>query len=387
MVVKRHHPVQTRSMEARVEPLPLRPGCEPRCRGCRHRTWTAEASLTQKRAFIALKCAPWAAVLDEVQSVRGEARWAYRDKVTLHAAHDGVRWRLGLMSRDEHLPLEDCPIQSPRTAVLLHAAATLMPPPAAFPLAYWVQSGAQLVLIAKTHAAVPLDWVAALAPVLAAQGMEGLWLHRNPSAGRKLFMRSGWDLLWGEPRAHDAHGLWYGRAAFQQLIPVLHAQSLEVAEQFLAPTADDCVIDLYCGIGSSLRRWRARGARAIGVELAGEALECAALNAPGAELLRGTCITRLPQLDAVVAGLTRAPLAYLNPPRQGLESEVLEWLLTRARPQRLAYLSCSPGTLARDLRDCVAAGYRVTRLLPFDFFPQTHHVETLALLELGSPPD
>lgn len=361
--------------------LPLRPGCEPRCRGCRHRSWDAAESLAQKRDFIASKCAAWAGVLGAVQGVADDARWAYRDKVTLHAAHDGARWRFGLMVRDEHLPIEDCPVQSARVTALVHAAARVLPPPAVFPLAYWVQSGAQLVLVAKTHAEVPRDWVVAVAPALSAARMSGLWLHRNPSAGRRLFMRSGWDLLWGEPQARDARGLVYGRAAFQQLIPDLHAASLDEAEAFLAPGPGDLVVDLYCGIGASLQRWCARGAAALGVELGGEAVACAAVNAPDATLLRGTCLTRLPQLERAVRAHPRAVLAYLNPPRQGLEPEVAHWLTRSARPARLAYLSCSPGTLARDLALCVAAGYRVVRLTPYDFFPQTHHVETLALLE------
>ena len=51
------------------------------------------------------------------------------------------------------------------------------------------------------------------------------------------------------------------------------------------------------------------------------------------------------------------------------------------RPARIAYLSCSAGTLARDLESFEAAGYSLDRILPYDFFPLTHHVEALALLE------
>jgi hypothetical protein len=51
------------------------------------------------------------------------------------------------------------------------------------------------------------------------------------------------------------------------------------------------------------------------------------------------------------------------------------------RPQRIAYLTCSAGTLARDLCRLVDAGYAVTAIHPYDFFPLTHHVEALALLE------
>lgn len=73
-------------------------------------------------------------------------------------------------------------------------------------------------------------------------------------------------------------------------------------------------------------------------------------------------------------------LLYVNPPRTGLEPEILTWAIDEFRPERLAYLSCSAGTLSRDLRALTVAGYKVEALVPYDFFPQTHHVETLALL-------
>ena len=56
-------------------------------------------------------------------------------------------------------------------------------------------------------------------------------------------------------------------------------------------------------------------------------------------------------------------------------------LAEELRPARIAYLSCSAGTLARDLESFEAAGYSLARILPYDFFPLTHHVEALALLE------
>jgi tRNA/tmRNA/rRNA uracil-C5-methylase (TrmA/RlmC/RlmD family) len=173
-------------------------------------------------------------------------------------------------------------------------------------------------------------------------------------------------------------GLVHGAASFQQLLPELYKGALDAAEEFLAPAPGDSVIDLYCGLGATLRRWQSLGARAMGVELSGEAVECARLNS-GAEVLRGRCADRLPQLERWLALRKSRVLAYLNPPRMGLEPEVRDWL-AGVRPERIAYLSCSPAALARDLEGFEAAGFRVQELLPWDFFPQTHHVETLALM-------
>jgi tRNA/tmRNA/rRNA uracil-C5-methylase (TrmA/RlmC/RlmD family) len=98
-------------------------------------------------------------------------------------------------------------------------------------------------------------------------------------------------------------------------------------------------------------------------------------------VLRGTCVQRLPQ---VLDWWNQQPsrlVAYVNPPRSGLEPELLDALSGPLRPERIAYLSCSAGTLARDLRMLEADGYAVRAILPFDFFPMTHHVEALALVE------
>ncbi|HWP94195.1 MAG TPA: class I SAM-dependent RNA methyltransferase [Gammaproteobacteria bacterium] len=368
---------------SRREELPdlsLRAGCEPACRGCRHRTWTAQTSEAQKIAYLSRTLAPWADRLAPIEAVAGEARWQYRDKVTLTAEWHGG-WRFGLVQRGALLPIHDCPLHTRRVHAVIQALASTLPPPDGFALRYLVQSGAQVVLILKQHELPRTAWLAELAPQLAAAGVEGFWLHLHPAAGRRLFARSGWHLLWGAPRSRDADGLVYGPAAFRQPIPALHRRALDEAEAFLAPRPGDAVIDLYCGIGASLVRWTARGADAVGVELAGEAVACALVNAPRATVLRGTCSQRLPQLDAWLAVRGGTRLAYLNPPRSGLEADVACWLATQARPARLACLSCSAGTLARDLQLLESAGWRVARLAPYDFFPQTHHVEVLALLE------
>jgi len=105
----------------------------------------------------------------------------------------------------------------------------------------------------------------------------------------------------------------------------------------------------------------------------------------GAEAL--ACAARLPQLDPWWAETPPGRrLGYLNPPRTGLEGEVLSWLGQVGRPARLVYHSCSAGTLARDLTALCVDGYRVERLTPYDFFPQTRHVECQVHLTCSTVP-
>ncbi|HXW09249.1 MAG TPA: hypothetical protein VD737_01420 [Steroidobacteraceae bacterium] len=360
------------------ESLPA--GCEPACHGCRHRHLTPGESLAQKQRYLERTLAAWHDRLEPVCSAGEASRYGYRDRVTLNARWEPAHgWRFGLMRRDELIAIPDCPVHTTRVNGLLRLLRERLPPFAAVPLAYVHVAGAQATLIVKSRSVDPglLDDLRA---GLDASGMGGLWLHCHPSAGRKLFARSGWQRLWGEAESSCHGGLVHGPTSFQQLLPGLHARALQTAARHLAPRAVDAVLDLYCGIGASLRAWTDAGAATLGVELGGDAVDCARRNAPCAVVLRGTCVQRLPQVREWWRRQVATRLVYVNPPRSGLEPELQSALAEELQPARVAYLSCSAGTLARDLASFEVAGYVVDRLVPYDFFPGTHHVECLALL-------
>jgi tRNA/tmRNA/rRNA uracil-C5-methylase (TrmA/RlmC/RlmD family) len=323
----------------------------------------------------------WGNRLEPIHAPAPARRFGYRDRATLTARWDeSSGWRFGLMRRDELIAIHDCPVHSPRINRLVGALRATLPAHDRLPLAYLHVAGAQATLIvkARSFASERLEGLRASLPDV---GIEGLWVHCHPAAGRKLFARSGWHLAWGTAESATADGLAHGPTAFQQLLPELHALSVEIASSHLAPAAGVAVLDLYCGLGATLRHWTAAGADALGVELAGGAVDAAVRNAPRATVLRGTCLQRLPQVRAWWNEHGGPRVAYVNPPRSGLEPELLAALADELRPQRIAYLSCSAGTLDRDLLVLGHAGYAVRALHPFDFFPVTHHVECLALLE------
>jgi tRNA/tmRNA/rRNA uracil-C5-methylase (TrmA/RlmC/RlmD family) len=339
-------------------------------------------SVAQKAGYLRRVLAPWAAQIEDVRVAAAGQRVGYRDRVTLTAGFDAAAgWRFGMMRRDELIAIHDCPVHSPRVNRLVAVLRATLPDPGHFALAFLHVAGGQATLVAKQRHFDP-DALHSLRAQLPGAGIDGLWVHCHPSAGRRMFARSGWHLAWGEATSSDPSGLVHGPAAFQQLLPRLHADSLQSAAAQLQPGPGVAVLDLYCGIGATLRLWTAAGAAALGIELAGGAVECAVRNAPAAELLRGTCEQRLPQArDWWNRHETSRRVCYVNPPRSGLEPAMLTALTLELRPRSLAYLSCSAGTLARDTAAFVAAGYSVRSLIPYDFFPGTHHVECLALLE------
>ena len=356
-----------------------RPGCVDTCHGCRHRDLDDAPSLAQKQRYLARALAGWR---DRIAAVAtAGTRYGYRDRVTLTVRPDADgAWQFGLVRRDELIPIPDCPVHTRRVRALVHLLARHLPRPDQLPLAYLHVAGAQATLIVKARrATLPVD--DAFGGALIAAGIEGLWVHCHPSAGRRLFARSGWHLVWGRRESQGPGGFEHGPTAFLQALPELHLQSVAAACRYLAPGPGVAVLDLYCGLGATLHQWTAAGSPTLGIELSGEAVDCAARNAPAARVLRGTCLHRLPQVREWWASAPATDrVAYLNPPRSGLEAEVAAALFGELRPSRVAYLSCSAGTLARDLASAEASGYRVSALHPYDFFPNTHHVEVLALL-------
>ena len=127
------------------------------------------------------------------------------------------------------------------------------------PLAYLHVCGAQATLIVKATARRPSAAKACCrAP---GTGLEGLWLHRHPAAGRRLFARSGWQLLWGDPVAQP-DGLLHGPTAFARRCPELHVAALAAALRThrAGPRGARPVLRL----GASLREWTAGAARRSG---------------------------------------------------------------------------------------------------------------------------
>ena len=165
----------------------------------------------------------------------------------------------------------------------------------------------------------------------------------------------------------------------------------EMAERLYEVTADmaqlrghERVFDLYCGIGTVGLTLAARAREVIGVEIVEAAVADAIENARINDVLNARFYTgdiRLALRD-LVERAGRPDLVVVDPPRAGLSAKVVRRILD-AQPSRIVYVSCNPTTLAPNAAQMADAGYRLTRVRPVDMFPQTPHVESVALLERG----
>ena len=154
------------------------------------------------------------------------------------------------------------------------------------------------------------------------------------------------------------------------------------AREFAALTSGERLFDLYCGIGTIGLSMAADAGEVWGVETVPEAIVDAEANAE----LNGIGNARFRTGDArtgirpLVEEAGRPDVVVLDPPRAGLSAKIVRRVL-ECESKRIVYVSCSPTTMAPNARQMVDAGYRLTRVRPVDMFPQTPHIECVALLE------
>ena len=142
----------------------------------------------------------------------------------------------------------------------------------------------------------------------------------------------------------------------------------------------ETVVDAYAGVGTFAALVALRAARVIAIEESSAAVRDARINIGD---LGNVEFVEAKTEDAL-AGLESPPDAIvLDPPRAGCHPDAVA-AVVRAAPGRVAYVSCDPVTLARDLALLAAGGYAIARVEPLDMFPQTHHVECVATLTLQS---
>ncbi|WP_224982904.1 23S rRNA (uracil(1939)-C(5))-methyltransferase RlmD [Geomonas agri] len=155
----------------------------------------------------------------------------------------------------------------------------------------------------------------------------------------------------------------------------------EKVRDFARLTGKERVIDLYCGIGGISLFLADRAREVVGIEVVDAAVADATANAAmnradNCSFEAGDAVHLIDEIGEEGG----ADLIVLNPPRKGCDEKVLKSVAS-IKPQRIIYVSCSPETLARDLDILAGLGYKTLEIQPVDMFPQTVHVEDVALLE------
>ncbi|GAA0115062.1 23S rRNA (uracil(1939)-C(5))-methyltransferase RlmD [Clostridium senegalense] len=158
---------------------------------------------------------------------------------------------------------------------------------------------------------------------------------------------------------------------------VLYNKALEYADL----QGDEIVFDAYCGTGTISLFLSQNAKKVYGVEIIPQAIQNAIKNAEennvtNTEFIVGEAENEIPKL--IEKGI-KADVVVVDPPRKGCEESLLHSIAKMA-PKKIVYVSCDPATLARDLNILQQLGYKTLEIQPVDMFPQTAHVETVALL-------
>jgi 23S rRNA (uracil1939-C5)-methyltransferase len=368
-----------------VRPGPVRatPPCPAfgRCGGCQWQHVTLDAQRRAKQAVVAEQLARIAGLRDVPvrPTLAVPDGLAYRSRITLVA--EGRR--LGYHRAGTHV-LEEvraCPVAV--AAVEDHVeharrwAAALRTPP-------------ERVTIAEAPGGVVLAAALAGAPVPPDVDATERLLAAEPSIRGAILRRGEARAVVGDPtiriELEPGLALEAPADAFTQVNPAANQLLVRTVLELGDFARGARVLDLYCGIGNFALPLARRGVRPLGIERDAGAVAAARANAArlalDARFVAADVADALARHVTLDAALDAAPLdgVVLDPPRAGA-ADALPALVARA-PRRLVYVSCDPATLARDLRMLAAHRYAPRVVQPIDVFPQTFHVETVALVEL-----
>jgi 23S rRNA (uracil1939-C5)-methyltransferase len=170
--------------------------------------------------------------------------------------------------------------------------------------------------------------------------------------------------------------------AFFQTNTEMAERLYETALDYAGLRGYERVYDLYCGIGTLGLLVAPRATEVWGLEIVGSAVVDATANARANEVDNARFVAgdvRL-VLRELVGRAGKPDVVVVDPPRAGLSKKVVRRII-EAGPSRIVYVSCNPTTLAPNAAQLEEAGYKLARVRPVDMFPQTPHIECVALLE------
>jgi 23S rRNA (uracil1939-C5)-methyltransferase len=193
------------------------------------------------------------------------------------------------------------------------------------------------------------------------------------------------QLLAGNPQLEEHLGdlrFLISPEAFFQTNTEMAERLYGVAVEYAGLSGTERLYDLYCGIGTIALTMAPRARSVHGLEIVEDAIQDAAENArlneiTNASFYAGDVRTSMREL---VEEAGRPDVVVVDPPRAGLSQKVVRRVI-EAAPKRIVYVSCNPTTLAPNAAQLVEAGYVLRKVRPVDMFPQTPHIECVALLD------
>jgi 23S rRNA (uracil1939-C5)-methyltransferase len=372
-----------------------------RCGGCSLQHLQQEAQEHWKRRSVIDALERLAGISPAVESMIGAPNGlGYRNRAIIPLERDPLgRVRCGYYRRNSHqiVNLNHCPVLDDRLDALVapikaDLAATDWPIDRDcrhggglrhLSLRLGVRTGELLITLISSHAALP--GLAELARVWLERwpALVGVCLNLQPLA-TNLLMGSETRVVAGRGYVNEEFANLTYRIAADAFFQVFTEQAERVVP-FLLRELEQAqpagfAIDAYCGQGTYSLPMAAAGWDVLGLEVSHRAVNLAQQNARDNGLSDRCRFRSCDVAEGLAESLPRADLLFVDPPRRGLAQAVIQTVLQHP-PRTLAYLSCDPASLARDLKELVGSGpFSLVLVQPFDFFPHTSHVETLVVL-------
>jgi len=360
-----------------------------RCAGCQLQQLRYEAQLDAKCMFVsdALQRIGHLSDIDVRPTIGMANPWRYRNKGEFVADRTNGRLRLGYHAEagKGFIPLSDCPLQHPLSMRILQATEEV----AAEEELPLLQLITRVSSDANTALAILVckDWhdrLPAAAAALRERVPELAGVLFSKVRGHSLVRRTLAESLCGQTTLPQRLGAWdytVSAESFFQVNNTQGAQLVALVEEFAGDLSNALFADAYCGVGTFLLPLAYKAARSLGIEEHPIAIRDAKTNLAhyamhDVKLYDARVETVLPRL--LRKGRT-VDVVVLDPPRKGAGTLVLD-SLARLGASRVILVSCDPATLARDAGELTTLGYRTHCVQPVDMFPQTWHVETVALM-------
>jgi len=338
------------------------------CGGCQWQHIAYPAQLTYKREVVCDQLARIGKIVDPpVRAVMPSPMpWGYRNQVQLRPTGEGT---LGFVRASSAgvIAIRTCPIMHPLLAELFEQLDLDFADLARLTLRAGVATGDQMALLETLEDEPPE--IAVDLPL----SVNFLLSDGTPVT------------LVGNPWIAEAVAGRFWRISapsFFQVNRDMAERLVQVVRDFAAPRDTETLLDLYAGVGLFGLTLAPLAGRAYLVEENPHAVADALENAAGQEnvtLLEG------PVEEALADWAEPVDIVVLDPPRGGCTPDVLA-ALARLSPARIVYVSCDPATLARDLRRLLEGPFRLLEVQPLDMFPQTYHIECVALLRFDDFP-
>ena len=213
--------------------------------------------------------------------------------------------------------------------------------------------------------------------------IKSIMQNINDQPGNAIFGKD-WRTLYGQDYITDqmlGNDFQIAAPAFYQVNTEMAEKLYQTALDFSELTADDVVIDAYSGIGTIGLSVAKYVKQVYGVEVIPEVVENSRKNAEINGIANASYVCA-PAEEAIQDWLKegiQADVILVDPPRKGLTESFIKASVSM-EPKKITYISCNVATMARDIKLYQELGYELKKVQPVDLFPQTHHVEAVALL-------